>query len=1476
MRTSLTVVTVHPAGSQAQPPDLLRHDVLLELTAQHTVGQLEKALAELFPGASPGVWLDEDPLDPAATVEVAGIRAGVVLSLGAALPHRPAPAARAELRLVSGPDAGAIYLLPDGDSVVGSDAAVSVSGTGIAPHQLCLSSSPAGVVATDLDPQQPVLRAGLPLSGPTPVGASDLLAVGDHLLTVVPVVGAPPGTRPCLDEGSAVRPGPDLTLELIRPPRLRAPAEHRIVELPVLGPRPEPRRLAVMPLALPVLAGVVMAIISSPYFLLFAVLSPLMALATHWSEQRTAVRTWQRLLTAHDQAQAESTTEINRLAEAETLARRWASPDAAALLRTATGPDSRLWERRRTDDDCLVLRVGTSTASPTSWTVTVPAGAESVAQGVLHDVPVTVPLREVGVLGIAGPPKSVRALARWLVGQAVVLHSPRDLSVWLLADADHESSAVEAEWGWLRWLPHASCSHEGCSGEAGSGEECVVLLGTTPASVGARAAELCALVASRLAASRDVRAREAARPSDVLVVLDGARALRTVPGMADVLRDGPSVGVHLLCLDDQERLLPEECQAVLALDTARRLAVRRTGLKTLTGVRADLVGTVWAEQVARALAPLRDPMGAEGAGQLPTSVRLLDVLALDPPTSEAVGRRWGCTTEAVVGRDATGPFRLDLTRDGPHVLVAGTTGSGKSELLQTLVASLAVANRPDAMSFVLVDYKGGAAFQDCARLPHTVGVVTDLDGALVERALASLSAELKRRERLLGVAGQKDLEGYLAAGAPQGPLPRLVLIIDEFASLVEELPEFVRGLVAIAQRGRSLGVHLVLATQRPSGVVSPEIRANTGLRIGLRVTDSAESLDVLDSPVAASISRSTPGRAYARTGPGALSPFQSARVSGRAPVAGPPVPAPLQVRALPWSHLGAPLPPLLEQPWVEDVERASDLQALVEASRAAAAELGVASGTSPWLAPLPESVTLEALGRESHDLGKGLPPVPFALEDLPGEQAQRPACFDLDRGGHLLVAGGPRSGRSTLLRTLAASLAETVSPSDAHLYVLDCGSGALLPLAQLPHCGAVVQRSQVDRADRLLTRLAAEVSRRHQQLAERGFADLAEQRAGTADPLPYLVLLVDSWEGLTNAFGDVDGGRIPESLLELVREGAGAGLRLVITGDRGVLLGKLGSAVPDRLVLRLADRADYALAGLVPRNVPAEVLAGRAFRAETGRALQVALLVPDPSGAAQTSALDELAATLPPARGRKPFRVDVLPDLVTVPAANALGEAGVGAPFAVGGDELRFQTVNLAVSGPGFTIAGPARSGRTNALLVLGRALLSSGTNLCLVMPRPSALNDLAGLPGVSVAARAEQLETVVQRAPSVLAVLVDDAELVDESMAEVLGEVLRIARQRDLRMVLAGETDGLAAAYRGFAFEARRSRSGLLLCPDSHLHGELLGIRLPRSAAFRRPAGRGILVRSGQSLLVQVPLAEPETEPDALPEPSLSHPQDS
>ena len=909
---------------------------------------------------------------------------------------------------------------------------------------------------------------------------------------------------------------------------------------------------------------------------------------------------------------------------------------------------------------------------------------------------------------------------------------------------------------------------------------------------------------------------------------------------------------------------------------------------------ADQVSVGWADRVARALAPVRDVSRDDSDSMIPDSARLLDLIHMPDPHPDLVLMAWqkrGRTTKVPIGVSADGPFILDLSADGPHGLVAGTTGAGKSELLQTIIAVLCVANRPDAMTFVLIDYKGGSAFKDCARLPHTVGMVSDLDGHLTVRALDSLGAELKRREEMLLHAGAKDIEDYwdtkrLRPELNLAPMPRLVLIIDEFAAMVADLPDFVNGLIDIARRGRSLGVHLILATQRPAGVVSADIRANTNLRIALRVTSSDESADVIDAPDSAYIAKSTPGRCYVRSGASNLVAVQSARIGGRRPGSGP-VTASAQVMPVPWRGLGRALPapgPVPGRAAGSDEETMeTDLSVLVDAIAAANVKAGLGQQRRPWLEPLPEIVTLGELPAAA-DGHADIAPIPYGLTDLPHRQARAPLTLDFPSAGHTVIAGAARSGRSSLLRTLAGAVALHTSPADVHIYGIDCGAGALLPVSELPHCGAVVAREQTDRVERLLSKLRHEIARRQQLLAAQGFAGLAEQRAATSgeERLPWMLLLLDWWEGYFAAFGEYDMGRLVESLLQVLREGSAVGLRAVVTTDRAALLGQIGTVFAHRMIFRLTDPSDCSLAEIRERALPAHQPDGRLMFGAKPNPLeaQVALLDPDPTGLAQVSALRRIAddarrrygrqpsGHLPSGhlpRDHRPLRVDALPPRITVAETYRLDPdfappSPLWAMVGAGGDELSPQGLDVAEEGPGIVVAGPPRSGRSTTLITMARSLIAQQTPILLIAPRRSPLRSLEGTPGVLGVLGAE-LDVEYLRATlnplDRYVVLVDDAEMLyNAPNSEILERIIVSGRDADHGLILAGNTADLGSCYSGFIAAARKSRCGVLVAVDTPDDGDLFGVRLPRNAG-PGPLGRGLLFRTGRAAPIQLAVNE-------------------
>jgi S-DNA-T family DNA segregation ATPase FtsK/SpoIIIE len=1494
MRLALTVVS--PAGPSARR----QADVLLEADPATPVaevaGQLDRLLQTgpvpavpppgvlPFPGprasaaGSPGVGLfvgqqlvpGDQPLGESP------IRQGCVVSLGSAAGSlRPEPRGVVEVQVAGGPAAGGVHRLTLGEADIGGGepAHIQIADPRLpavalrvsVDHRGDCTVTPQAGVAAELDRE--------PLTGPVPWAPGQLISVGDTLLGLAPYEAPDAALHPS-EDGAGV--------DFNRPPRLLPPQRPTRFSLPRPPGRADRRPMPILMAVLPVLAGVAMAVfLHEIYMLAMCALSPVMLIGNHVTDRRHGRRSHAQEMASYAEHRARIEADARQALDTERAQRRAGCPDPAVVLTIASGPRRRLWERRRTDPDYLVLRVGTADL-PSAVELIDPTRDEHRQKlfWEVPDAPVTVPLRDRGVLGVAGPGDTPRSVGRWLIAQAATLHSPNDLLLYVLTD-----SSGRASWEWVKWLPHCRPA----DGRA------VALIGNDAETVAARIAELLALVADRQRAQREPGLDQISFRQDIVVVFDGSRKLRMLPGAVQILREGPQVGVFAICLDADERLLPAECHAVTTAEPGG-LRVRQMSEDTAAGVRPDHVGVAWCARLARGMAAVRDVSDSDDGAGLPDACRLLDVLGLEPPGPDPIVAAWstgGRSTLAVIGESYDGPFGIDLRRDGPHGLVAGTTGSGKSELLQTLVASLAVANRPEAMTFVLVDYKGGSAFKDCVQLPHTVGMVTDLDAHLVERALVSLSAELTRREHILAAADAKDIEDYTAkqvrAGLPSRlePLPRLLIVIDEFASMVRDLPDFVAGLVNIAQRGRSLGIHLILATQRPTGAVSADIRANTNLRIALRVTDAGESADVIEAPESAHISASTPGRGYVRLGHASLVPFQTGRVGGQRASPGAGAGERPWLARVDWAGAGRPEP---QRPpsRAQDSDEITDLKVLVQAIRAAARELRVRPQHSPWLPALPETLLLSDVtrGAASAATPGQLAPIPYGVDDLPAAQEQRTAIIDLDQFGHLMAAGGPRSGRSQLLRTVAASAAATNTVADLHLYGIDCGNGALLPLAGLPHCGAVVTRTQTERAVRLIGRLGDEVSRRQDLLAEGGFAGISEQRAaaGPGEALPHVLVLLDRWEGFTTSLGDLAGGRLADTITKILGEGASAGVHLVMTGDRSLIAGRIASMTEDKLAFRLPDRDDYAMIGLRPREMPDNVPPGRAFRNGSGIETQVALLAADSSGPGQAAAIAGIAAAAQrrdqavPAAAR-PFRVDVLPARIGFdeawqlrPAdrpAGSRGVPGAGGPLwamvGVGGDELTAIGPNLGDGVPVFIAGGPAKSGRSTILVTMARSLLAAGTQLVLVTPRPSPLRSLSGQPGVIQGFEGPELGAAEFAAavgsftgPGV--VIIDDAERHRDCEAEAeLSKLISFGADQGHGLIIGGDAEALSGGFGGWHVEARRARRGCLIAPQTLPEGDLIGVRLSHGMTGEAPKpGRALLnVGDGNLITVTVPATD-------------------
>lgn len=1119
-------------------------------------------------------------------------------------------------------------------------------------------------------------------------------------------------------------------------------------EPPARGDRSWSWPAVLAPLAV---SGVLAAVTHWWMLLAFALTSPVVAAALWWSDRRHGRASRRRELAAHRAAVEECEQQVRHAVDTELRHREALCPDLCRCLARCTGPARGLWSGRGTSGP-LAVRLGTGTTLGSTRTVRRPGhGPETVT---VHG-PVLLRLDPGAVHGVTGPGHEVDGMVRAIVLQLAAALSPTALRISVIGEDP-------ARLG--RWLPH---------------------LDAGPAS-----------------------------PRHLVVV---PRWSRAEPQDADRMAQAVSDGAIVVCGEAHGAPLPARTgtTVVLGRDGTAILAADRDpapGEPASASPRfdPDLLGAEPFDQASRSLAALRETTGSgDGWPAAVSAAELWPVTAED--LHEAWSRRPG-TTSVPCGRTRTGVFSIDLARDGPHALVAGTTGAGKSELLQTLIGGLAAANRPDDLGLVLIDYKGGAAFSGLRALPHVLGLVTDLDGHLAARALRSLRAELRRRERLLGEAGARDLDEYRTrrhrGGSRRPPIARLVIVIDEYRMLAEDLPEFTTGLVRVAATGRSLGVHLIIATQRPAGALGPEVTAQLNLRIALRVRDAADSADVIDAPDAARLPLA-PGRALARIGAEPLVEFQTARLL---PVPRPD-PAGVEVRALADAEArpGPAAPGAADHGW------------LVAAVARAARQLDVAPPPAPWLAPLPDRIP-------SPGPAEGAQPdpvrVPLALADLPDEQRQILWSWEPGQGS-LALCGGPGSGRTTAVAGLAAALGR-LSSEAVHLHVYD-GQSALSDSGLRGHSlGSLVRRGQVGHWCALVRHLDREL-------------ELRATRPG-----PLTVLAIDGWEAALDELGRAwpEGA---DALHRILRDGPGLGVVCAVAGGRAVLSPRVWGTATHRVVLGAADPADLAVAG-VPRDcVPERWPPGRGVLLVPALPACEAQLLDRPPGTVPETPSGRTAspASASGPVASRPWRVRDLPRVVTLaelgrasgpdsPAGRLVGVAGPTA------DPVEAGALGVRGAGTGLLVVGPAGSGRTNALTVLARALAADF----------AAVWWHGATPGGPAPGSAPDLED------GPVLVVVDDAHLLDPGFDETLAEWWRLGR---VALLASASVTAAQSAYRGVLGALRQQPRGILLGPGEGR--EVFGLRSGRAGGPPdEPGGglpgRGLLVAEGLAVPVQVALA--------------------
>ncbi|HEX6499547.1 MAG TPA: type VII secretion protein EccCa [Micromonosporaceae bacterium] len=1200
---------------------------------------------------------------------------------------------------------------------------------------------------------------------------------------------------------------------------------------------------------------------------------------------------------------------VRRAAAQQRAALYWNHPAPETLWSIAAS--RRMWERRITEDDFGEVRVAVGPQQLAVHIVTPetkpvedlePMSADALrrfvrAHSTVPDLPIAVALRAFSRVVLRGDPVAGRDLVRSMVCQLATFHAPDDLLIAVVAPEERR-----AEWDWLKWLPHAQYPRR--ADGAGAMRLAFDTMFDLERLLGDD-------LTSRPRHSPD--AKPLTTSPHVLVVLDGGE----VPPGCQLSGLGPA-GTTVV---DLSGAVPRDAgRWLLALDvTGSAVEVNMGKTSTPLGT-PDRMTAAQAEGLARQLAPYRvsqaksDDQPLSRSMELPDLLGVGDVATLDPhrvwrprPVRDQLRIPLGLGPNGEV-------IELDfkeaaLEGMGPHGLIVGATGSGKSELLRTMVAALAVTHSSEELNFVLVDFKGGATFASLDRLPHTSAVITNLSDELplVDRMQDALAGEMVRRQELLRSAGnyvnRQEYEKARLAGAPLEPMPSLLVICDEFSELLAAKPDFIDLFIQIGRIGRSIGVHLLLASQRLEEGKLRGLDTYLSYRIGLRTFSAVESRIVLGVPDAYELPQA-PGHGYLKVDTQTMLRFRAAYVSGpyRPAEASARSQTVVQRQVMRYGLSHVPMPelpaePVPDQP-VDTGKQVSMLDVIADRLH----------GQGPaahqvWLPPLDEPPSLaELLPPLVVDERLGLHPAqwpdrgglvaPVGVVDRPFEQSRDPMLVDLGgAGGNVVIVGGPQSGKSSLLRSLLCSLALTHTPWEVQFFCLDFGGGGLRGLDGLPHLSGVAMRRDVEAVRRTVAEATALMDEREARFTALGIDSIATYRRRRAtgeitdDPFGDVFLVVDGWGVLRQEYEALE-----QAITNLAARGLGFGIHVVITAARWAeLRANLRDFLGTRLELRLGEPAESEIDRRAAANVPADS-PGRGL---TRDKLHFLAAVSRIDGRHSVDDATEGTAQLVEAvrsgwRYRPAPKVRLLPrELPMAELVQIADRSRPGIPIGLNETHLAPVYLDFAAE-PHLVALGDAKAGKTNLIRLIARSIAERYTpaeaqfvvadfrrGLLGAISEPHTLGYAATaqtfgemvasvrtaltkrLPGPNVTAK-ELRERSWWQGPEVY-LLVEDYDMVgtpgNNPLAGLL-DLLPQARDVGLHVIVTRRVGGASRAlYEPVLQRLRELDTPALLMSGNREEGPLFGNLRPSA----QPPGRGHLIRRDDGVqLVQTAWCEP------------------
>lgn len=1096
------------------------------------------------------------------------------------------------------------------------------------------------------------------------------------------------------------------------------------------------------------------------------------------------------------------------------------NPSASEWIQRISQVSAQVWERCPVDPDFLSVRVGIGSI-PASFKIVPPSNsgpmdvlidtAITISRDYTTvDAPLTVDLQNTS-LAVVGQPWERDNLLRSLVLQLTSAHSPEDVRLAVLGDNE------EQDWMWLRWLPH-------------------IWTHNRTRRMMANDRTRVELVIERIFA--ELRGSHA----HWFVLIPDAQLL-TERFMSPLLSVAQAQAgrLHVITTATTPQMVPGICRSMIVLGERAKSSLRVIGPPSQeTPFLADAVSIYEAQVFARAIASLR--IAATGNKEIPDSVPLFDILQNDF-SSDRVIDSWSSASlqdlQVPIGIKAGNKLMLlDLheTGHGPHGLIAGTTGSGKSELIQTLIISLAAHFPPDQLAFMLIDYKGGGTGQAFAKLPHLAGTISNLDESLAKRALVALRTEIEKRQHIFNQHQITHIDEYLKLyreSQATEVLPRLVIIVDEFAELAQNMIDFLPELVSIARVGRSLGVHLILATQKPAGVVNDQIWSNARFKCCLKVQDTGDSKEMLKKPDAAYLTQ--PGRAYLMVGHDEqYELFQSGY--GGAVVQNDTDLTDSQVYRVELDGMRIAINTHKAVHRVFDNIQ-TQLTAAVQAIETAFSETNYPTPSELWVAPLPKKLILEELPQSEPAK------IVVGLIDNPVEVKQSPLAIDLAQG-HLQIIGAPGTGKSMCLHTFVLSLAQAMNSKEAAVYILDLDKRQAKVLENLPNVGAVIVSYEDERMNRMFLNLLSMLNERR------------ELSPAALEKKPWVIVAIDNFPALM----ELSEG-LHNTVIQLSREAGGLKMMLILTATT-MLSYRIAANFSQAIVLNMIDPSEYAMiAGPNPPK-PAQLPGRGLIRAVRPMEIQIAQPAKGENLSSVHAQVEKLVDNSRSKwKGKRALQIPVKPDIViwenlkTAPSRVSLGIHRV---------TLRNFQIPIAER-EYIAVTGTSGGGKTNLLfniaVGLGRIYCPHQLALYIGAPESQELYLTSYLPQTAVyAVTLKDIKTMLGYVSAhlqnpdgrrVVLILDNFGLILRGTFPELLHDVLGFGQQYKLTAICAGAAPVMASAER--ILRLLREKKSIWLGEMDPLDAAAFGFHKQRNGG----KGKGYINLAGQIASIQTAIIE-------------------